>query len=83
MFLWTSMFGYAEFGDGPLIFVLKMDEAEIVKQEKMERVSITLMNRALNSPNLSTKDVHYFSVQLEGEIWPIATFKYLKNHMCT
>ena len=73
------MFGCAEFVDGPLFFVLKMDEAEIVKQEKMERVSITLMKRALNSPNLSTKNAHYFSVQSEGEIWPIATFQVFKE----
>lgn len=31
-----------------LVFVIKLDECEILKQKKMERVTITLMNRALN-----------------------------------
>jgi hypothetical protein len=36
-----------ELGDEPLIFVLKMDEAEIVKPQKLKRASTTHMNRAL------------------------------------
>ena len=34
--------------DGVLKFVLKLDECEILKNIKMERVSITLMNMAFN-----------------------------------
>lgn len=44
-----------------------MDEAEIVHTEKLERVSITLMNRALNLEILKNDD-KYFSVQSEREI---------------
>ena len=31
-------------------FVIKLDETEIIKCKKLERVSITLMNRALKNP---------------------------------
>ena len=34
--------------DGKLIFVLKLDEAQILKCQKMERISICIMNRALD-----------------------------------
>lgn len=72
-----------ELGDKPLIFVLKMDEAEIVKHQKMERVSVTLMNRALHEPQLSKEDPRYFSVQAEGDIWPVGTFQVFKEtHSC-
>lgn len=64
----------AELGGQRLIFCLKLDEAEIVHAQKMERVSLTLMNRALNG-NLDPKSEEYFSVQSEREIWPIASFQ--------
>lgn len=74
---------YAEVGAGPLIFVLEMDEAEIVKGQKQERMSITLMNRALNDPHLLRIDPRFFSVQSEREIWPIGTFQVVKeSHQC-
>ena len=57
-----------------MIFVLKLDEAEIIYGQKMERVSITLMNRALNM-EIDPKSDEYFSVQSEREIWPIASFQ--------
>jgi len=50
-----------ETGENPLIFVLKMDETEIVHDQKFERVSITLMNHALN-PNVNIKGQEYFSI---------------------
>lgn len=69
----------------PLIFVIKLDEAEIIYGQKMERVSITLMNRALdptfremNQDELK-KDRRYFSVQSEREVWPIASFQVPKE----
>ena len=43
----------------PLIFCLKLDEAEIIQGQKLERVSITLMNRALN-PAIKPGPVEYF-----------------------
>jgi len=54
----------AKIGENPLVFVIKMDEAEIVREQKFERVSITLMNHALNS-NIHIKSTQYFSVQSE------------------
>jgi len=58
---------FAEVQGDPLIFVLKLDEAEIVHAQKLERVSITLMNRALD-PSISPMDPKYFSVQSEREV---------------
>lgn len=69
---------YPEINDEPLIFVLKLDEAEIVHAQKLERVSITLMNRALD-PSIQTSSSRYFSVQSEREIWPIASFQVTKE----
>ena len=34
--------------DGKLIFVLNLDEAQILNCQKMERISICIMNRALD-----------------------------------
>ena len=54
--------------------MLKLDEAEVQHGKKFERVSLTLMNRALN-PEIQKDDNKYFSVQSEQEIWPIACFQ--------
>jgi hypothetical protein len=67
-----------ELGGKPLIFVLKLDEAEIVHGQKLERVSITLMNRALNN-NIEVGSPKYFAVQSEREIWPIGCFQVRKE----
>lgn len=67
-----------EIGENPLIFVLKLDEAEIVHGQKLERVSITLMNRALD-PTIDRQSKQFFSVQSEQEIWPIACFQVAKE----
>jgi hypothetical protein len=56
------------------MFVLKLDEAEVVNGKKFERVSLTLMNRALD-PAIQLDDERYFSVQSEQEIWPIGCFQ--------
>ena len=61
-----------------MVFVLKLDKAEVVKGKKYERISIILMNRALD-PSISRNDENYFSVQSEHEIWPIACFEVLKE----
>ena len=42
--------------------VLKLDECEIVKEKKMERVTITLINRALD-PSITKTSSKYFSVR--------------------
>jgi len=56
-----------------------MDEAEIVHAEKLERVSITLMNRALD-PSIKKGNDEYFSVQFEREIWPVGCFRVPKEN---
>ena len=50
-----------------LKFVIKLVENEIVKGQKMERVSISLMNRALD-PCVALKP-KCFSVQSKNNIW--------------
>jgi len=55
-----------------------MDEAEIIHAEKLERLCITLMNRALN-PDIDVGSPQYFSVQAEREIWPIGCFRVPKE----
>ena len=47
--------------NGILKVMIKLDESELVKGQKMERVSLTLMNRALNS-HITPKDPKYFTV---------------------
>ena len=58
--------------NGVLNFVLKMDECEILKDAKMERVAITLMDRAI--VNMPRDDPRYFSVQSEMNLWWVGTF---------
>lgn len=68
----------AECNGRPLVFVLKLDEAEVLREKKFERVSLTLMNRALD-PEIQRNDERYFSVQSEQEIWPIGCFQVEKE----
>ncbi len=58
--------------NGVLNFVLKMDECEMLKDVKMERVAITLMDRAM--ANMPRDDPRYFSVQSEMNLWWVGTF---------
>ena len=55
-------------------FVMKLDETEIVKCKKLEKVSITLMNRALSSSDSDTLSKK-FSVQSESHNWWAGTFE--------
>jgi hypothetical protein len=49
---------FAEVGDDPLKFVLKLDEAEILHGKQFERVFIIQMNRALDPKVIKTmKDI--------------------------
>ena len=68
----------AELAGKPLIFVLKLDRAEIVHSQKLERVSITLMNRALN-PDITIGSEGYIVVQSGREIWPVGCFQIPKE----
>ena len=58
---------------GVLKFVLKIDECELLKCKKMERVTITLMNRALD-PSITKKDARISSAQSENNIFPLESF---------
>lgn len=57
---------------------MKIDEAEIIHNQKIERMSITLMNRALHD-SLPKNSDRYFSVQSEQEIWPVGCFQVPKE----
>ena len=71
--------------NGTIIFVIKLDECQIVKGRRLERVSLTLMNRALQGKHLHAEDKHhsimkkgkqqYYGVQLENHIWWMAAFE--------
>ncbi len=58
-----------------LVFVLKLDECEILKQKKTERITVTLMSRALQSKPTNGNDGHSFSVQSENNIWWLGSFE--------
>ena len=64
---------------GKLHFALKMDEGELLKQTKFERVTITLMNRALQ--NINIIDPSYFSVQ--SNVWWLGSFKVMYANMAS
>lgn len=68
-----------------LIFVLKLDECQIVKGRRLERMSLTLMNEAVVSAKRSSTGVQTnstsFSVQSEKDIWWLGAFEVPKeNH---
>ena len=67
-----------EEGCRKLIVVLKLDEMELVNMEKYERVSITLMNRALD-PNLDKESDKYFQVQSEDHLFWFGIFRVNKE----
>lgn len=69
---------------GKLIFVLKLDECQVVKGQRLERVSLTLMSRALKGSGLEKEDAsaeeiergnearnqqQYYGVQSKKNIW--------------
>ena len=59
---------------GVLKFVVKINECKIVKEKKMQRVTITLMNRALD-PSITKTSSKYFSVQSEKHVWWLGSFE--------
>lgn len=58
--------------NGILNFVLKMDECEILKDVKMDRVAITLMDTTMK--NMPRNDAGYFNIQSKMNLWWIGTF---------
>ena len=58
--------------------MIKLDESENVKGQKMELVSITLMNRALD-PCVTWDDSKYFSVQSKNDILWLVAFEVAKE----
>ena len=63
-----------EEASGVANFVIKLDETEIVKCKRLERVSITLMNREL-STSQTIDTTEKFSVQSEKNIWWLGAFE--------
>ena len=51
-----------------------MDEAQLVKEHKLEWVSICLMNKALQFAQGDEEAVQDFSVQSERDIWWLVAF---------
>ena len=72
----TAMVNFYEISmsecNGKLKFVLKLDEAQILKCQKMERVSISLMNRALEYSQCQ-RDTPGYKIQSEMELWWIGS----------
>ncbi|MCO5552515.1 hypothetical protein L7F22_006027 [Adiantum nelumboides] len=64
---------------GVLKFVLKLNECEVLKNKKLERVTITLMNRALD-PSITKEDPRYFSVQSKNNILILGSFQVDKEN---
>ncbi len=66
-----------------LVFVLKLDECQIVKGRRLERVSVTLMNEALfhaKKPSVGDPQaILSFYVQSEKEIWWAGAFEVPKE----
>ena len=68
--------------NGKILFVLKLDECQVVKGQRLERVSITMMSRALagkeleedNASSNRRRKLEYFGVQSERNHWWLAAF---------
>ena len=59
---------------GVLKFVLKLDECQIFKEINLERVTITLMNRALD-PTITKGHPKWFTVLSENNIFSLGSFE--------
>ncbi|MCO5552125.1 hypothetical protein L7F22_005635 [Adiantum nelumboides] len=57
----------------------KLDECKVLKNKKLERVTITLMNRDLD-PSITKEDPRYFSVQSEDNILTLRSFQVDKEN---
>lgn len=73
---------------GKVAFVLKLDECQVVKGQRPERVSLTMMNRALVGidvevgPNTTIERKNEcFGVQSEKNIWWWSSFCIPMRHM--
>ena len=64
-------------------FILKLDECQIVKGRRLERLSVTLMNDAMQTAKVLGPDAQLraptFSVQSEKEIWWLGAFEVPKE----
>jgi hypothetical protein len=62
--------------NGKLKVALKLDETVWAGDKKMERLTVTLMNRALNGKDANDlAGREWFQVQSETEIWPVGMFE--------
>ena len=59
---------------GDLKFIVKLDKCEIVKEKKIESMTITLMNRALD-PSITKTSSKYFSILSEKHVWWLGSFE--------
>ena len=65
-----------------MAFVLKLDECQIIKGQRIERMSITLMKEAMDVAfnDSSTERIKpTFSVQSERDIWWLGAFEVPKE----
>ena len=81
--------------NGKLIFVLKLDECQVVKGQRLERVSVTLMNRALQGVDIEqsvaeestvgqkARNQECLGIQSEKHIWWLAAFTLSKETHAT
>ena len=56
------------------IFVIKIDDIEVIKFKKLERVSIAFMNRVL-STTIANNTAKKFSVHFEKNLWWLGYFE--------
>jgi len=57
---------------------LKLDETIWAGDKKMERLTVTVMNRALAGQENCAPE-HWFQVQSETELWPVSMFEVEKE----
>ena len=65
---------------GKFIFVIKLDEMELINNEKYERIPVTLMNRAMD-PNIEVTDKKYFMSNLRITYGGWDCFTFLRSIM--
>lgn len=64
--------------DGTLKVCLKLDETIWAGDRKMERLTVTVMNRALVGKDACEEEL-WFHVQSERELWPVGMFEVTKE----
>jgi hypothetical protein len=68
-----SFINFVDLDGKPLIYFIKCDETKLVKIQKLERMDISLMNKAL-SFTAKKNDKDYVPYQSEWKLWPIGCY---------